>query len=147
MIENSINVYIRTSNWPYCCCTVQLLSLAAGPWMNLIGLADFFTKIIPRIFFTSPRFIKVTTTTFDQYKLQYIPLMEQFHKINQSMILTPKMYENVQMFYCWLVQVYIFSIFLWSLFCQWGHFLSSNYTNYTNVYRIKMIEMRTDLPF
>ena len=31
----------KSEDWPCCCCTVQLLSLAAGPWMNLIGLADF----------------------------------------------------------------------------------------------------------
>ena len=42
-----------------------------GPWMNQIGLADFFTRML-RIFFTSPRFIKVTTTTFDRYKPQYL---------------------------------------------------------------------------
>ena len=101
-----------------CCCTVQLLST----WLLDLEWTDFFTQIIPRIFFIFPRFIKVTMTTFDQYRLQYIPLMEQFHEINQSLILTPKMYTNVQMFYCWLVQVYIFSIFLWSLFCQWAHF-------------------------
>ena len=105
-----------------CCCTVQLLST----WLLDLEWTDFFTQIIPRIFFTFPRFIKVTMTTFDQYRLQYIPLMEQFHEINQSLILTPKMYENVQMFYCWLVQVYTYiQYFFMKLILSMGTLFSS----------------------